>query len=209
MDSKSTPESFVALDLPDYEPAFAAAIEQFWEDRAGQMARQRLKGLTDTGTRGSVRGGYASSRGPRRPPSGDHRRRALWPRSVAFRAMRSDDGLSIPCWRQVTRKSCSEAVQYSLFAPACAKLGLDDVDFRYGRCGRWRQAAIPPPFAFADIGRLWLREVRGRDGLSTRRHPNTADRHLAAPDTTQQRLRAMRSFALLLPAKRPTVQSAR
>jgi hypothetical protein len=41
----------VALDLPDYEPAFAMAIEQFWEDRAGQMARQRLKGLTDAGTR--------------------------------------------------------------------------------------------------------------------------------------------------------------
>lgn len=57
MDSKSTPELFVALDLPDYEPAFAAAIEQFWEDRAGQMARQRLKGLTDAGTRGSVTGG--------------------------------------------------------------------------------------------------------------------------------------------------------
>jgi Restriction endonuclease XhoI len=54
---KSTPESFVALDLPDYEPAFAMAIEQFWQDRAGQMARQRLKGLTDAGTRGSVTGG--------------------------------------------------------------------------------------------------------------------------------------------------------
>ena len=38
-DLNSTPESFVALELPDYEPAFAAAIEQFWEDRAGQMAR--------------------------------------------------------------------------------------------------------------------------------------------------------------------------
>ncbi len=57
MDLKSTPESFVALDLPDYEPAFATAIEQFWQDRAGQMARQRAKGLTDAGTRGSVTGG--------------------------------------------------------------------------------------------------------------------------------------------------------
>jgi Restriction endonuclease XhoI len=47
----------VALDLPDYEPAFALAIEQFWQDRAGQMARQRAKGLTDAGTRGSVTGG--------------------------------------------------------------------------------------------------------------------------------------------------------
>jgi Restriction endonuclease XhoI len=53
----STPESFVALDLPDYEPAFAMAIEQFWQDRAGQMARQRAKGLNDAGTRGSVTGG--------------------------------------------------------------------------------------------------------------------------------------------------------
>jgi hypothetical protein len=57
MDLKSTPDSFVALNLPDYEPAFAMAIEQFWQDRAGQMARQRLKGLTDAGTRGSVIGG--------------------------------------------------------------------------------------------------------------------------------------------------------
>lgn len=47
----------MTLNLPDYEPAFQDAIEQFWADRAQQMARQRLGGLQDAGTRGSVTGG--------------------------------------------------------------------------------------------------------------------------------------------------------
>lgn len=47
----------MVIEFPDYEPAFAAAIEHFWHDRAGQTARQRAKGLSDAGTRGSVTGG--------------------------------------------------------------------------------------------------------------------------------------------------------
>jgi len=47
----------VPFELQDYEPAFNAAIEKFWFDRAGQTARQRARGLTDAGTRGSVTGG--------------------------------------------------------------------------------------------------------------------------------------------------------
>ena len=47
----------MVTESADYELAFRVALEAFWTDRAGQMARQRARGLTDAGTRGSVTGG--------------------------------------------------------------------------------------------------------------------------------------------------------
>ena len=47
----------MSTDLPDYEARFKEAIDKFWFDRAGQTARQRARGLSDAGTRGSVTGG--------------------------------------------------------------------------------------------------------------------------------------------------------
>jgi Restriction endonuclease XhoI len=48
---------FLPADASKYEAAFIAAIDHFWADRDGQTARQRLRGLNDAGTRGSVTGG--------------------------------------------------------------------------------------------------------------------------------------------------------
>lgn len=45
------------VDVPDYEPLFATAVESFWHVRDSQTAKQRASGKVDAGTRGAVTGG--------------------------------------------------------------------------------------------------------------------------------------------------------
>lgn len=45
------------LEIPDYEPTFAAALQDFWGVRTAQTAKQLAAGTPDTGTRGAVTGG--------------------------------------------------------------------------------------------------------------------------------------------------------
>ena len=47
----------MALELPDYEPEFQAAVRNFWTVRENQAEQQRLEGRLDAGTRGAVTGG--------------------------------------------------------------------------------------------------------------------------------------------------------
>lgn len=47
----------MALEIPDYEPSFLAAVRNFWQVRDDQAARQQMEGNFDVGTRGAVTGG--------------------------------------------------------------------------------------------------------------------------------------------------------
>jgi len=45
------------VEIPDYEPDFVQAVQQFWGIRRSQADRQAAKGTVDAGTRGAVTGG--------------------------------------------------------------------------------------------------------------------------------------------------------
>ena len=45
------------IDIPNYEPDFAAAVKAFWGARDEQAERQLSQGKVDAGTRGAVTGG--------------------------------------------------------------------------------------------------------------------------------------------------------